>query len=99
LSDGRISSREDVASRLLPGHDGDKGLPCARRLANLSATELMLIAAMAALASIIGGVAGYGTGALMPLVLVPIVGAEPVVPIIAISALFTNTSRAFAFRH
>ena len=51
------------------------------------------IAAMAIVASIIGGVAGYGTGALMPLVLVPIVGAEPVVPIIAISALFTNTSR------
>jgi uncharacterized membrane protein YfcA len=34
----------------------------------------------------------------MPLVLVPIVGAEPVVPIIAISALFTNSGRAFAFR-
>ena len=67
-------------------------------LQSLSAIELMLIAAMAALASIIGGVAGYGTGALMPLVLVPIVGAEPVVPIIAISALFTNTSRATAFR-
>jgi hypothetical protein len=45
-----------------------------------------------------GGVAGYGTGALMPLVLVPIVGAEPVVPIIAISAMFTNTARALAFR-
>ena len=67
-------------------------------LAQLSLIELGLIAAMAAVASIIGGVAGYGTGALMPLVLVPIVGAEPVVPIIAISALFTNTSRAFAFR-
>ena len=67
-------------------------------LASLSAAELALIAAMAAVASIIGGVAGYGTGALMPLVLVPIVGAEPVVPIIAISALFTNTSRACAFR-
>ena len=67
-------------------------------LQSLSATELTLIAAMAALASIIGGVAGYGTGALMPLVLVPIVGAEPVVPIIAISALFTNTSRATVFR-
>ena len=52
---------------------------------------------MAIIASVIGGVAGYGTGALMPLVLVPIVGAEPVVPIIAISALFTNTSRAAAF--
>ena len=67
-------------------------------LASLSVTELSLIAAMAAIASIIGGVAGYGTGALMPLVLVPIVGPEPVVPIIAISALFTNTSRAAAFR-
>ena len=67
-------------------------------LQSLSAAELMLIAAMAVVASIIGGVAGYGTGALMPLVLVPIVGAEPVVPIIAISALFTNTSRATVFR-
>lgn len=35
----------------------------------------------------------------MPLVLVPIVGAEPVVPIISISALFTNTGRVAAFRH
>src|SRR5262249_55171714 len=45
------------------------------------------------------GIAGYGTGVLMPLVLVPIVGAEPIVPIIAISALMTNASRAVAFRH
>jgi uncharacterized protein len=67
-------------------------------LASLSVTELSIIAAVAIFASVIGGVAGYGTGALMPLVLVPIVGPEPVVPIIAISALFTNTSRAAAFR-
>src|SRR2546428_12555018 len=52
---------------------------------------------MALVASIVGGIAGYGTGALMPLVLVPIVGAEPVVPIIAMSALFTNSSRMAAF--
>jgi uncharacterized protein len=68
-------------------------------LADLSILELLLIAAMGIAASLIGGVAGYGTGALMPLVLVPIVGAEPVVPIIAISALFTNTSRAAAFNN
>ena len=49
-------------------------------------------------ASVVGGVAGYGTGALMPLVLVPMVGAEPVVPMIAISALLTNSGRAMAFR-
>ncbi len=66
--------------------------------ADISLVELALIAAMAIFASLVGGVAGYGTGALMPLVLVPIVGAEPVVPIIAISAILTNASRATAFK-
>jgi uncharacterized membrane protein YfcA len=47
---------------------------------------------------VVGGLAGYGTGALMPLVLVPLIGAEPVVPIIAISAVFTNLSRVTAYR-
>ena len=67
-------------------------------LTDLSVPQLALIAAVAVLTSIIGGLAGYGTGALMPLVLVPIVGPEPVVPIVALSALLTNTSRAAAFR-
>jgi len=67
--------------------------------ADLSLAELVLIAVMALIASVVGGVAGYGTGALMPLVLVPMVGAEPVVPILSLSALFTNTSRTAAFRH
>jgi uncharacterized membrane protein YfcA len=65
--------------------------------ADISLLELVLIAGMALIASVVGGVAGYGTGALMPLVLVPIVGAEPVVPILSLSALFTNTSRVAAF--
>jgi uncharacterized membrane protein YfcA len=67
-------------------------------LADISFLQLALIAAMALVAAIVGGVAGYGTGALMPLVLVPIVGAEPVVPILAISALTNNFSRSLAFR-
>jgi uncharacterized membrane protein YfcA len=70
----------------------------AAALAALSPLQLLSVVAMALIASVVGGVAGYGTGALMPLVLVPIVGAEPIVPIIAISALITNTSRAVAFR-
>jgi uncharacterized membrane protein YfcA len=68
-------------------------------LEGLSFAQLALIAATALVTSLIGGVAGYGTGALMPLVLVPIVGAEPIVPIISLSALLTNTGRAAAFRH
>src|SRR5437763_13964048 len=67
-------------------------------LAEISLPQLALISGMALVASLVGGIAGYGTGALMPLVLVPIVGAEPVVPIIALSALLTNTSRVAAFR-
>jgi uncharacterized membrane protein YfcA len=66
---------------------------------DITLAQLVLIAVTALAASVLGGVAGYGTGALMPLVLVPIVGAEPVVPIISLSALFTNTSRVAAFRH
>jgi uncharacterized membrane protein YfcA len=66
--------------------------------AHIPLGQLVLVAGVALIASMVGGVAGYGTGALMPLVLVPMVGAEPVVPIVAISALLTNTGRATAFR-
>ncbi|HLJ01273.1 MAG TPA: sulfite exporter TauE/SafE family protein [Bradyrhizobium sp.] len=66
--------------------------------ADISLFQLVLVAGVALMASVIGGVAGYGTGALMPLVLVPLIGAEPVVPIIAISAIFSNLSRATAYR-
>src|SRR5437870_4227249 len=66
--------------------------------ADIAVLQLLLIAGMALFASVVGGVSGYGTGALMPLVLVPILGPEPVVPIVAISALFNNTSRATVFR-
>jgi uncharacterized membrane protein YfcA len=66
--------------------------------ANIAPAQLALVAVVALFAAVIGGMSGYGTGALMPLVLVPLVGAEPVVPIIAITALFTNTGRVAAFR-
>src|SRR5258707_12216457 len=68
--------------------------------ADISLAQLLLVACVALFAAVIGGLAGYGTGALMPLVLVPLIGAEPVVPIIAISAIITNFSRATAYaRH
>jgi uncharacterized membrane protein YfcA len=73
-------------------------MPFTAIFADISLLQLALVAATAMFASVIGGIAGYGTGVLMPLVLVPIIGAEPVVPIISISALFTNSSRVLAFR-
>jgi uncharacterized membrane protein YfcA len=65
--------------------------------ADISLFQFLLVAGVALFASVIGGLAGYGTGALMPLVLVPLIGAEPVVPIIAISSIFTNLSRFTAY--
>ena len=65
--------------------------------ADISIVQLLLVAGMALFASVIGGLAGYGTGALMPLVLVPLIGPGPVVPIIAISSIFTNFSRFAAY--
>jgi uncharacterized membrane protein YfcA len=66
--------------------------------ADISIAQLALIAGAALIASVIGGVSGYGTGALMPLVLVPILGPAPVVPIIALSSIFSNAGRTAAFR-
>jgi uncharacterized membrane protein YfcA len=65
--------------------------------ADISVAQLLLVAGVALFAAVVGGLAGYGTGALMPLVLVPLIGAEPVVPIIAISSIFSNLSRFVAY--
>jgi uncharacterized membrane protein YfcA len=65
--------------------------------ADISLAQLLLVAGVALFAAVVGGLAGYGTGALMPLVLVPLIGAEPVVPIIAIASIFTNFGRAAAY--
>lgn len=65
---------------------------------SIAASDLILCVGAGFVVSIIGGLAGYGTGLLLPLVLVPIVGPEPVVPIIGVTALFTNSGRIAAFR-
>jgi uncharacterized membrane protein YfcA len=70
----------------------------AAAFAHLSIAQLALVGVAAMFASVIGGVAGYGTGLLLPLVLVPIIGPEPVVPVMAIAALLINSSRVTAFR-
>lgn len=60
--------------------------------------QYLTVAAVSFAAATLGGITGYGTGLLLPPVLVPIVGPEAVVPIIGVSALMTNGSRLAAFR-
>jgi uncharacterized membrane protein YfcA len=60
--------------------------------------SIALIAGTALVGSIIGALAGYGTGLLLPLALVPVVGAEATVPLMAVAMLAMNGSRLVAFR-
>ncbi|MGV8952598.1 MAG: sulfite exporter TauE/SafE family protein [Cypionkella sp.] len=65
---------------------------------DLSLLQILAVSAAAFLAAIIGGVSGYGTGLLLPPILLPLVGPTAVVPIISLSALVTNATRLFVFR-
>lgn len=65
---------------------------------DLTLGQLVLIAVTAFGAQTIGGLAGYGTGLLMPLVLVPLLGADAIVPVISLSAILTNITRVAIFR-
>lgn len=60
--------------------------------------EYVLIGIAAFVIATLSGMSGYGTGLMMPLVLVPLIGPQPVVPILAVAAVFNNASRLAAFR-
>ena len=97
FSAGSIRACRDRRPGRRPFHPRSPAVNILAGFADISLGQLVLVGGMALFASIVGGLAGYGTGALMPLVLVPLVGAEPVVPIIAISAIITNISRFVAY--
>lgn len=65
--------------------------------ASLSVTQLVIVAIAAFVSGVMSCLAGYGVGLIMPLVLVPIVGPEPVVPVAALSGLFLNITRFAVF--
>lgn len=65
---------------------------------DLTFEQLLLVAGFSLVTQIVGGVAGYGPGLLLPLVLVPMIGAESVLPVMSLAALITNPIRAFTFR-
>jgi uncharacterized protein len=67
-------------------------------LLGIPLSSYLIVAAAAAVTSIIGGIAGYGSGLLLPLVMVPVIGAEATVPVIGLTAIFTNLGRVAAFR-
>jgi uncharacterized membrane protein YfcA len=57
----------------------------------------LLVGVVAFVASVLGGLAGYGTGLVLPVALAPVVGVTNVVPVMAIAMLLNNASRIAAF--
>jgi uncharacterized membrane protein YfcA len=68
-------------------------------LADISLAQAALVAVVALAASVLGGLAGYGTGLVLPVVLAPVIGVANVVPVMALAMMINNASRVAAFRH
>ena len=68
------------------------------QLAAVSPADFALIALVAFAASILGGLAGYGTGLVLPIFLAPVIGVANVVPVMAVGMVLNNGSRVIAFR-
>lgn len=66
-------------------------------IADITLIQGLLVAAVAFAASILGGLAGYGTGLVLPVVLAPVIGVANVVPVMALAMLINNLSRVAAF--
>jgi uncharacterized membrane protein YfcA len=64
---------------------------------SIALIDLVTVALVAFGAQVLGGVAGYGTGLIMPLILVPLIGADSVVPVIALASIITNPTRLITF--
>jgi uncharacterized protein len=67
-------------------------------LGDVALLPWLLVGLVAFGASVLGGLAGYGTGLVLPVVLAPVVGVANVVPVMAIAMLLNNASRVAAFR-
>ncbi len=59
--------------------------------------QLALACAVALAASTLGGLSGFGTGLVLPVFLVPLVGVANVIPVMAVAMLLNNGSRVVAF--
>jgi uncharacterized protein len=49
-------------------------------------------------AAVLGGLAGYGTGLILPIALAPVIGVANVIPVMAVAMMINNFSRVLAFR-
>ncbi|HVO08479.1 MAG TPA: sulfite exporter TauE/SafE family protein [Burkholderiaceae bacterium] len=68
-------------------------------LAQLPLLQWLGVALVAFGAAVLGGLAGYGTGLILPIALAPVIGVANVIPVMAVAMMINNASRVVAFRH
>jgi uncharacterized membrane protein YfcA len=67
-------------------------------LAQAPLLQWLGVGVVAFLAAVLGGLAGYGTGLVLPIALAPVIGVAPIVPVMAVAMMINNASRVLAFR-
>lgn len=68
-------------------------------LAQAPLLQWLGVALVAFGAAVLGGLAGYGTGLILPIALAPVIGVANVIPVMAVAMMINNASRVVAFRH
>jgi uncharacterized protein len=67
-------------------------------IADVSAGDLALIAVIAFVMSVIGGLSGFGIGLVLPAFIAPVVGIVSAIPVMAVAMTFANASRVWVYR-
>ena len=64
----------------------------------LDPTTLAAVAALALGAAVIGGIGGFGTGAILTSALAPLIGVKAVIPVMAVAGVIINAGRFWFYR-
>ncbi|MBM3539954.1 MAG: sulfite exporter TauE/SafE family protein, partial [Alphaproteobacteria bacterium] len=67
-------------------------------VADVGLRDLALVAAVALVMSVIGGLSGYGIGLVLPAFLAPVVGVVATIPVMSVAMIFANASRVWVYR-
>ena len=64
----------------------------------LSPGDLALIAAVGIFAAVVGGIGGFGSGAILTAALAPLIGVKAVIPVMAVAGAIINAGRFWFYR-
>lgn len=67
-------------------------------IADVSVWDFALVAGIAFVMSIIGGLSGFGIGLVLPAFIAPVVGVVSAIPVMAVAMTFANASRVWVYR-